>query len=89
MGFFYKRCEVCGKDICKLQNLFSSNFENFLLWKNCGARYKIVKNIFYKATRFIVEIFAPIIFLLLSVVYNMVAWVFSDLLKIFGFLGMK
>lgn len=30
-----------------------------------------------------------LIFLLLSVVYNMVAWVFSDLLKIFGFLGMK
>ena len=67
MGFLYKKCEVCGKDICTLQNLFSSNFENFLLCKNCGAKYKIVKTILYKATRFIVEILAPIIFLLLSV----------------------
>lgn len=43
MGFFYKKCEVCGNKINKLQCLFSRYALYDMECNKCNSKYQISK----------------------------------------------
>lgn len=64
MGFFYKRCEVCGNKMSILK--ISLKNSTPLECKNCKTKYQAKETVLYRAVNFLLEDLGVFIILLLS-----------------------
>ena len=64
MGFFYKKCEVCGNKMSILK-IFLKN-STTLECKNCKTKYQAKETVLYTAVNFLLEDLGVFIILFLS-----------------------
>lgn len=66
MGFFYKRCEVCGNKMSILKIFFKNS--TTLECKNCRTKYQAKETVLYRAINFLLidDLLGAFIILFLS-----------------------
>ncbi|MSN97127.1 hypothetical protein F1B92_08135 [Campylobacter sp. FMV-PI01] len=82
MGFFYKKCEVCGNNISKLQCLILGGFNPTLKCQHCETEYQITKTRLYS----FIDSIALEIFTLFSLfcAFIMISYVDKNFLELSG-----